>query len=110
MATPNYPAMADPERNPQFHRRYLDPPGNETAQRSAGTEAGPVGFTRNGNTPSSTKLTRRRQAEADRARALQYVSVLRWRDRELSTRFSTAVVELVREYDPDAFETDGKPA
>jgi hypothetical protein len=32
----------------------------------------------------------------------QYTPVLSWRDRDLSDRFSTAVVELVRQGHPDA--------
>jgi hypothetical protein len=33
----------------------------------------------------------------------QYVSTIRWRNRDLADRFSAAVVELVRDVDPDAF-------
>jgi hypothetical protein len=40
---------------------------------------------------------------------LQYVSIVRWRDRELSQGFSRRVVDLVRERDPDAFEREGGP-
>jgi hypothetical protein len=32
----------------------------------------------------------------------QYAAVLKWRDRDLNDRFSTAVVELVRQDYPDA--------
>jgi hypothetical protein len=35
---------------------------------------------------------------------LQYVNILRWSDRETSQRFSRAVVDLVRQYDPGAFD------
>lgn len=35
---------------------------------------------------------------------IHYVNVLRWRDRDTSTRFSQAVVDLVRAADPSAFE------
>jgi hypothetical protein len=37
----------------------------------------------------------------------QYVSFLRWRDRDLSTAFSDRVVALVRQAHPDAFDDDG---
>jgi hypothetical protein len=33
----------------------------------------------------------------------RYVSVLRWRDRDISTRFSQAVIALARTADPEAF-------
>jgi hypothetical protein len=32
----------------------------------------------------------------------QYISIIRWRNRDLVDRFSAAVVELVRDVDPDA--------
>jgi hypothetical protein len=34
----------------------------------------------------------------------QYIAVLRWRDRDLSTRFSQTVVSLVREHHPGDLE------
>jgi hypothetical protein len=34
---------------------------------------------------------------------VQYVNILRWGDRETSQRFSQAVVDLVRQRDPQAF-------
>ena len=37
----------------------------------------------------------------------QYVSMIRWQSRDLADRFSTAVVELVRNTHPDAFEEGG---
>ena len=33
----------------------------------------------------------------------QYVSILKWRDRDLADRWSAAVVELVRQQHPDVF-------
>lgn len=38
-----------------------------------------------------------------------YVPILEWRDRELSNRFSNAVIELVREAEPDALDDGGAP-
>jgi hypothetical protein len=40
---------------------------------------------------------------------IRYVSILRWADRETSQRFSQAVVELVRQRDPGAFDDGGEP-
>ena len=34
----------------------------------------------------------------------QYVAILKWRDRDLSDRFSAAVVDLVRQHHPDALD------
>jgi hypothetical protein len=34
----------------------------------------------------------------------QYVNILRWRDPEIGKRFSEAVVKLVRQADPGAFD------
>jgi hypothetical protein len=39
----------------------------------------------------------------------QYRPTMRWKNRELSDRFSDALVALVREHDPDAFK-DEAPA
>ncbi len=36
----------------------------------------------------------------------QYASILEWRDRDLSTRFGQAVVELVRAKHPDLLDED----
>jgi hypothetical protein len=36
-----------------------------------------------------------------------YVPILEWRDRELSKRFSAAVIALIHEANPDAFGEDG---
>jgi hypothetical protein len=38
---------------------------------------------------------------------VHYVAILRWGKRETATRFSQAVVELVRQRDPGAFEREG---
>ena len=40
---------------------------------------------------------------------IHYVSILRWEGRGLSTRFSQAVIELVRQRDPGV-EQEGAPA
>jgi hypothetical protein len=42
----------------------------------------------------------------DEAGKIRYAPVLRWRDRELASRWSTAVVELVRAQYPDAFDAE----
>jgi hypothetical protein len=46
------------------------------------------------------------QALRDDRGKLQYVTILRWRDRGLADRFSAVVVELVREAHPEAFAED----
>jgi hypothetical protein len=38
---------------------------------------------------------------------IQYVNILRWRDRKLSQGFSARVVELVRAVDPEAVANEG---
>lgn len=40
---------------------------------------------------------------------LQYAPILAWRDRELSDRFSAAVVELVQRQHPEALDDGGAP-
>jgi hypothetical protein len=39
----------------------------------------------------------------------QYVPIIEWRDRDLSDRFSVAVVELVKAKHPDALVDEGSP-
>jgi hypothetical protein len=39
----------------------------------------------------------------------QYVTVVKWRDRDLANRFSDAVVALVRQQCPDALDDGGAP-
>jgi hypothetical protein len=40
----------------------------------------------------------------------QYISMMRWRSRDLVDRFSAALVELVRNAYPDALDDTKKPA
>jgi hypothetical protein len=53
--------------------------------------------------PSKPQLDMDGHPKRDATGKLVYVSVLRWRDRELSDRFSNAVIALVRAAHPAAF-------
>jgi hypothetical protein len=58
--------------------------------------------------PAKPLITREGQlARLPGTSKVHYVNILRWSKRETATRFSQAVVELVRQRDPSAFERDG---
>jgi hypothetical protein len=53
--------------------------------------------------PGKAQLTRDRTLRCDSGGKVLYVPIARWRDRELTRRFSNGVVTLVRRRDPRAF-------
>ena len=65
----------------------------------------PVLLGRNGpwaSLPNKSLLDNNGQQKRDANGKPAYVAILKWRDRELSDRFSAAVVELIRSQHPDA--------
>ena len=71
----------------------------------------PVLLGRNGpwaSLPNKPLLDNNGQQKRDANGKPAYVAILEWRDREVSDRFSSAVVELIRSQHPDAFGEGGK--
>ena len=72
----------------------------------------PVLVGRNGpwaSLPSKPILDRDGAQKRDANGKPQYAPILAWRDRELSDRFSAAVIELVRAANPGALDDAGAP-
>jgi hypothetical protein len=54
--------------------------------------------------PSKAQIDKEGRQKRDPNGKPAYALVLQWRDRSLSERFSNAVIELVRDADPDALD------